>query len=743
MKENEPEVHQMWEESIGEDAQAELHSDAYGIARMRVSGRNLASGEPDLNLSPELEKFLSTTRSELNEIKAGNKSERYGHSVIRDLFVGPRNMFRAATEQVVGSLKKLIPETVDQEALSFLRDYRDDPQALRDEIESVRSNERLKTLVPAMERALTPSPEMLQADAILTDHFTKALDTGRQLGILDSTIDPARYSPRLFMKAMEEGKASGVGRTKFTEKTPHAIQRTNLRLLDPLKSGGFEARTFNALDELSVYGDRFATSAATKLFTTELKNSEMGMWGSRETVPEDWVELAPALRGFRQSMMIKDAATGDTQSFSRSLMVPKVVADAMKPMLSEGGLPSQILKALHFQNYVKLIELSLSPFHMKAMSVTAMNNMSYGEFVTALKSDNASPVFEAVEREGALWGLETTKTGTPYEAYRGLKPSSLREGFLSKLNDLPVIKQVDAFAQYLTRETFDVIQRKFKVMDFAQKQAAWLSKNPEASATEYGQAMRGISKEVNAAYGGLNWDVMGVSKGMRDLSRLFILAPDWTFSNVLNLKYTGEGGPAGSAARSFWVKSFATGIALSQAMSVLIGGKSDLTGHPTSVYLGKDKDGKEMYSKWFFAGAPSDAITLTNRIMKDGLLEGMVGFIANKFGPIASTLTGLAENKQRTGAPISKKGDTPLQKNVEQGKFVAGNLTPVPFGIKSVGDLLINPKTSDSTWDYILPLIGLYVTHEKPEGGGTAPKSKSFQMKGSRGSGGFHLKGVR
>ena len=430
-KENEPEVHDMWADVVGGDAKAELHAEDYGIARMRVSGRNVASGEPDLSLSPQLEKFLATTRSELNEIKAGNKSDRYGHSVIRDLFVGPRNMFRAATEQVVGQLRKLIPDHVDQEALSFMRDYRDDPASLRSEIEEVRSgkNEKLKALIPSMERALNPSPEMLQADSRLTQHFTQALDTGRQLGILDSTIDPARYSPRLFMKAMEDGQAGkGVGRGKFTEKTPHAIQRTNLRLLAPLKSGDFEARTFNALDELSVYGDRFATSAATKLFTTELKNSEMGKWGSGDTVPEDWAELAPALRGFRQSMTIKDAATGESHSFSRSLMVPKVVADAMKPMLGEGGLPSQVLKALHFQNFVKLIELSLSPFHMKALTVTALNNMSLGDFTRALKSDNDSAVFHSAETEGALWGLETTKTGTPYEAYRGLETFKLERG---------------------------------------------------------------------------------------------------------------------------------------------------------------------------------------------------------------------------------------------------------------------------------------------------------------------------
>ncbi len=721
VKDNESEVHDMWEDVVGGDAKAELHAEDYGVARFRVSGRNVAAGEPDYNsMSPDLAKFLGTAREELNAIKAGDKSASYGNSVLRTLLTGPRNMIRAEAEQVAGGLRKLIPEFRDQEALSFMRDYKDDPQALRTDIEEIRSgtNEKLKAFIPSMERALQPSPEMMQADAQLTDYFTKALDLQRGLGILDSTIDPSRYSPRLFMKAAEEG-AKVVGKPKLTQKTPHAIQRENLRVLDPLKSGDFEARTFNALDELSIYGDRTAAAVSTKLFATELKNSALGVAGSEESHPEGWEQL----RG-----------TG--------LYVPKVVADAMRPMLESGGLPEKIAKTLRMQNYVKGIELSLSPFHMKAMTITAMNNMSIGDFGRALASDNDSVRFQAQEREGALWGLETTKTSTPYEAYRGLKPTSgdAPKGF-DKLRELPVLKQVDAFAQSITHETFDVLQRKFKVMDFSQKQAAWLAKNPETSATEYGSAMRGIAKEVNAAYGGLNWDVMGVSKQMRDISRLFILAPDWTFSNVANLKYTGEGGPAGSAARSFWVKSFVTGIAISQAASVLISGQ--MSKNPTSVYLGKDKDGKEMYSNWFFAGAPKDAITLVNRVGKDGLLEGMVGFISNKFGPIASTLTGLMENKQRTGAPISKKGDTQTDKNLKQGAFAAKGLIPVPFGIASIADLLMDPKTNTSTWDYVLPLIGTYVTHEKPEGGeAPAKKSGSFHLPGVA-RGGARMKGGR
>jgi hypothetical protein len=696
MKKNEPNVHKIWSDIADQAGQDELHSEDYYEARNRSRNLDTVRGADGMKgVSPELARFLAANRSGLNEIKAGVESSKYGESAIRSLWDGPRKMLRAEGLQVADRMKQIIPEAQDQEALSFLRDYRDDPQALRSEIEEIRAgaNETLKALIPSMERALDPSPEMLQADGELTAYFKTALDRGRQVGILDSDIDPARYSPRLFMKVMDDAEAARrVGRPTFTEKTPNAIQRKYLHILDPLKSGYFEARTFNSLDELAIYADRHATAVATKLFTTELENSELGIHGTQDEHPEGWVPL----------------------KFPGNLYVPKVIADSMKPILDEAGIPGQLAKLLHAQSYLKAVELSLSIFHMKAMTITAMNNMSFSDFTKALRSDNDSPDFEAKERQYALHGLETTKTGTAYEAYKGLKPSSLPMGRLDTFRNLPVLKQIDAFAQSLTHETFDVLQRKFKVMDMAGKEASWLAKHPEATGTEYTAAMRSIAKEVNGAYGGLNWDVMGVSKQMRDLARMFILAPDWTFSNVANLKYAAQGGPAGTAARMFWLKSFTTGIVMSQGMSRLIGHKMNGPGHMTDVYLGKDEDGKELYSNWFFAGAPKDAITLVNRVMKDGLLEGLVGFAANKFGPVAQTGLHLAENKDFRGKAISKPNDTAAQKTLHQAGFVAEQMTPVPFGLKDISDQLMDDKKY-SKWDYALPLMGMYATHALPD----------------------------
>lgn len=102
------------------------------------------------------------------------------------------------------------------------------------------------------------------------------------------------------------------------------------------------------------------------MLTTELKNSELGKWGSREQVPSDWQQLAPQTVGFSQIMTIKDAATGESFTFSRGLYVPKIVADAMRPILERNALSDTpgFRWIRQFQSYVKSIELGLSVFHM-------------------------------------------------------------------------------------------------------------------------------------------------------------------------------------------------------------------------------------------------------------------------------------------------------------------------------------------------------------------------------------------
>jgi hypothetical protein len=280
---------------------------------------------------------------------------------------------------------------------------------------------------------------------------------------------------------------------------------------------------------------------------------------------------------------------------------------------------------------------------------------------------------------------------------------------MDMLRNLPGIKQADKAAQFLTHETFDVLQRKFKVMGYALQKAQWMAKHPEADALSLTEAKRSIAKEINAAFGGLHWENMGINKNTLELSRALMLAPDWTFSNVVNAKYSFEVGPGGAAARKFWIKSAVTGCLLTQAMSIAVSGK--LSNHATEVYLGKDKNGEDVYSNTFFAGAPKDATTLFENIRQFGAIEGLAHSIASKLGPLARTGMELATNKDWMGKDITTKGAGFGKNTMRAAGEIGSNLAPVPFSVSNIAKMITDPNDKEGFWDYLSVLGGTPPRH--------------------------------
>lgn len=748
VKDNEPDVYDMWAQVTG-DEKAEMHSEDYQEARKRVADRNLMSGEPRLTALGRLQDFLAKNRPKLNEIKATDNGARYGNEVLRNTYAGPENMVRAQAEQVAGKIEKLIPNSVDQEAMSFMRDYRDEPDVLRADIEKVRqgTNEDLKKFIPAMERALAavengsePTPEVLKADALLTDYFNDTNEIRKFTG-KSSSIDPSRYSPRNFMFAEDEEseRAAGGSGAKFSTRSPHDIRREYLHVLDPLQSGEVKARTFNIVDELRVYGDRLAKSTAASVFQMELENTELGKAGNRvytdadgnrvERYPSNWVEMP----GTGRTRLITDPETGESIQVRQALHVPQFVADAMRPVLEGNALSSAKWwnYARLAQSFVKSFQVGLSPFHLRAMAISNMNNANLDAFWKAKDMQMASPEFEGQEQKLALYGMTTSKTSIPYEAYQGLKPSSLTRGNalveLAKSGYAPV----DATLKAVTEATFGKAQRFFKVVDASGREARWLANHPNATEAEYGDAMRSIAKQANAVYGGLNWAVMGVSKSHLNIARMILLAPDWTFSNLANLKYavTEPTTPAGIASNLFLLRSFSTGYAMTQGMSLMLTGQQSK--HWNQVYFGKDDKGKEMYSTMFFAGLPKDAITLYNRGAADGYPMGPINFAANKLGPIAGTLDRLHANKDYRGKPIVGRREDALTKSIKATEFGVSNLLPAPFQWKDLATDMLDPKSDITYTDFVVGVLaGSPVIHETPKAGKSS--SKGFHLAGAK-----------
>ena len=709
MKENEPDVHEMWLNEAGGDKQAELHSEAYAEARNRVQGRNLMQGDPVIDsLPPDLKRFMAEGRSTggiLNRIKAGLASKDFGFEAIRTLLDGPRKFFRSEGNQLIDRMRKSVPDKVEQQGLHFYRDYRGELPRLQADIEEIRTgdNEKLKAFLPAMEKAASWSgvlpKNISDADAAMTDYFTKQLDRGRALKTLDSGVDPSRYSPRMFMRAAADGEAPGLGRTSFPDKTVNSIRRDYLHTLDPLKEGTTEARTFNALDELSIYNDRMATANSTALFKQELKNSALGHEGTRAKTPANWVPLTKQFED-RRTIVQED---GSTVTTVKNLYVHPDIAKALKPLLRDPGEFSEIAK------FLRISSRSSKAWNSACQRSISRRSTSWRSRTWGLGTGRAQwyriiarSLFDGLESRFSLYGLETTKTSIPYESYKELNTGEKPTG-LARLTDNKVTDATAKVAEVTSKYIFDGVQRKWKVMDMAKKEAGWVADHPDATESEYAKAMRGYAKEVNATYGGLNWDVMGVSKGMQSLSRLILLAPDWTFSNVANVKYAlfGGGGTAGAASRAFFLKAAVAGFASTAAASYYIGGKYDPTDvkHLDQVYLGTDKDGKEMYANWFFAGAPKDLMNLMKRTVSNDPVTAVAEMMLSKASPVAGTVVDLAKNKDYKGAPIYKPDDTYGEKVVETSLYTGKKLLPITgvSALENVKQAITDPNYE---WSY-------------------------------------------
>ena len=658
----------------------------------------------------------------LEDTKQGNESVKYGEQ-LRSFFAGNRDVRIAETNQLREELKGKL-SLDEQEALTLYRDFKDNPRGLMDLLK----DPYFKDWNNIVKKAIAPSETMLDADKRITDFVSRIDMEERKLGVMDSSIPPEKYITHLLAPAEETGKLGMIGRSKIGRTDPFSRGRFYETVADA-KRAGVKIRSLNALDALTIRGEKWGISTSTKMLLGHLKDSELGKFGTSgaENIPNDWIPLDPSNRFFRNTIAFTDKETGNPSAAHQDLYVAPKVAEAMKPILDSdftGTLPG-FRKSRLYQGYMKSLQLGLSMFHLRALNITALGNEGLNGFIRSYASDMKSQNFLDEEKDFIQHAGTTSILGRTVEAYRGLEMTSIpsREKLL---RNAPGIKQADAFAKLITKLTFDIVQRKFKVSDYAMKKAEWIAKNPNATDVEFSAAKLSVAKEVNAAYGGLNWEVMGVNKGTLNIVRFLMLAPDWTFSNFFNAKYSFEGGPAGAASRKFWARSMITGMVLSYAMSSFLNNKLETpdSNNLFSVHYGKDKNGRDIYQNIFFAGAPQDAIMLTKNVMNYGIIEGFAQSIANKASPILRASFHLFTNRNYLGQQEIPKGMGPLAGTMRSLMISGEDMGPLPFSLQSIGQMFMDPKKQYSYWEYASSLMGTIPKHVVPEGKRVVPSGK-------------------
>ncbi len=662
-------------------------------------------------------------QAELERTKATPGDQEFGRRVIES-FTGERDLWAARVNQAVEKLRRIVPKAADQEGLALLREYRgredeladwlSDRPPLRldmnagDHAAAMRNIERMR---PAIESALHPTPAMRAADQVLTKIANQTLREGQRLGFLESRWTPEQYTPHILHPKGEGQVPTPVGDRlgralggKIGKHFAFAETRDYPTLLDAV-ADNVKPKTLNALDAFTIHGDSFATARATHLLVNQIKDTGVGMVeGNRAKRPRGWVELAPHSPEFRTPQQFL-SPEGEPTAVEVPLVVPKYISDALRPITDPEylGTLAGFRKLRVFQAYTKSVQLGLSMFHATTENYMAAANMGVRGWAKGLMADRTSPDFLNEERDLIAHGGTSPVQGQTVEAYKHFEPGSIPT-WSDIWRKAPGAREMDRIATGLTDFTFGKLQRQFKVTDYAMHKAAWIGDHPHATPEDRTAAMQSIAKEVNATYGGLHWENLRVNRSSVEVARALMLAPDWTFSNVFNVKYALERGtPAGKMARAFWTRNLVGGMAATQVASLMWGGKP--SPNPTQVYMGKDRDGKDVYQNLFFKGASGDVINLVHNVSDFGALQGLARTIAGKAAPLVRAGAQLYGNRDYLGHEIVQRGMNPVAATGRAAFETAKALAPVPVSVQNIYDMLVGPKGQQKATHYSVPEV--------------------------------------
>jgi hypothetical protein len=300
--------------------------------------------------------------------------------------------------------------------------------------------------------------------------------------------------------------------------------------------------------------------------------------------------------------------------------------------------------------------------------------------------DHIHPTLEKLIRDGGMVVgkdniMDAYYTFTGGEQRWGLKNALVRARTKALWQNLqPALKATDAVV------TVTDALKKFK-----------------GRATE-NQIFEGVAEVMNRKYGGLNWDKMGTTIGMRRLLRAVVLAPDWTLSNLMLGVSALKGGfhplspqtmfsstPEGWAARQSLAKSVATFFVTLQGVNMM------MTGHTTfqneegrwwSLELPwRSPDGRKLYADWLLPGELKDLLRVSLSATT-GDIDAALGFMRAKLSPLASTAISTLTRTDYAGRPLFQPGMTPLEKTKSLVGAEVEKALPIPIGLSSFGSYM-------------------------------------------------------
>ena len=592
-------------------------------------------------------------------------------------------------------IKKLVPDEKERSGMFWYKAARGNTDILTEMLN-----------VPEMERyheqirsALNLSPKALKALEMTEKYYQEAGKVSQEVGTLKNITE--NYQNRIYKPEPPKDFVKTEVKAGIKQTTSHAKARVFDTEFEAVMAGK-EFATTDIANALAIHNEEMARVNASRKMADTMVERGLGAWHKPDNIPDDWVQVG----NMRKSVPIRDsegnAVVGEegNQIVSQSIFTaPKGIAKGLEAITDPNFIKKvDTLRGLQrYQGLVKTVDLSMSFFHHFSMAAQIMYQGGVRTLLTAgtMSKQMAMPVFEELETDFVQHTGMTSKVEYTQDILRNLVEKN--PDIFSKVENLPGVKQYlnqsDKNAEFL----FGRLQRYLKVSDYGSKISEWVAKNPEATNAQVKAAKIGFAKQINAVYGGLNWEAMGVTKSQLSLLRLGLLAPDWTISNVALLKYAiGEKGTAGSSSRAHILRALVGGLMATEAMNKIATGhftNENPKGHELEVQVAPD-----VYVS-LLRGGIGDITKFVSMVNESGG-AGAIRFSQGKLSPFARTGVGLLAAPMGaldyTGHRIIRRDAGAITGTYDILKYTLAGVGPVPFSLGTLPKYLTD-KTIEKT----------------------------------------------
>lgn len=435
--------------------------------------------------------------------------------------------------------KTFKPESL--EAVTLNIQYRNRPELLATLEKTPKAAKHKK----AIERSKNLSPKEQAAVATLEAEYAADLQRAQEHGVIESSQE--HYINQIW-QLPKKGKGA-VKAQKFGQKMAESKER---KILGGYLEGiqlGYEPVTLNAAKLRQIYQENLAKAIHEKAFLDsihDMRNPEGEPLLTKITKDTDWSKYKmidhPAFKNYRfkGSKVTQGESSGvfgtptETQKTVFLEKTPMAVHKDAAPKLNALLMKSKLRdvpvlrEALTFSATGKYMLLSFSGFHHTALGKTAVfygvNPAPFGKrsYISGLDLiENNDPTVKLLVEKGGLTLGQSSRiefikdvAGEPFE-------------YLARKAGLPG-RAINKAKQWWDKGLWDHYYVGLKAMSGKM----WFNKvrgmYPQKSDAEVAKI---VANDINNNYGGLNWELLGVSKTHLDIARLMLLAPDWTISN--------------------------------------------------------------------------------------------------------------------------------------------------------------------------------------------------------------------